>query len=600
METTIISDIRLSTVREMAYEICRNERHCHPIPEANSVEIRKLLDSPYFSEAGFVLTNYRKGTEIVTSGAVTDERLVNHPGLRYACVPLGFIISGDVTVIKDGKGLKKLGEGDFLGLFETGDSLLTGKRRQIGDWTLSASSDAVVIYFTDSVFSNPSDASGIFRNYLIGLARADHVPQPITSLPLLDWVASHTTKERPRDCAIIAHTHLLPNNLPLFRHLSSLLDFGRIYVMDKPYSTVRSVLNELVLSGFEVIPVRMNADLPYEFAVSKSLDVLWDKVVADQKRRQYKKLLIIDDGGDVWQSIPWNRLEGVSIAAVEQTQRGIARAANSGMTFPPIVSVASSGIKKNVEAGFIGISIVKKLADIGSLGNAKRVGIVGMGSIGIAVERALLEREILPLFYDPIDRSNPSDPPRKRDSLDVLLNECDLIIGTTGTDALKGLPFERVTSGKKVLVSASSADLEFSSLLKLAPMRSDPFETVIIQVHERLSVEILNGGYPVNFDRIKDATPDDDIVLTRCLMYIGAMQALELIDNGLSGSAVYNIDTVSQKRTFERWIADKNTSGHGTRFTVEKIDEIVGSSSYIGGKDMSTVWTDDDIDRGTR
>jgi hypothetical protein len=336
----------------------------------------------------------------------------------------------------------------------------------------------------------------------------------------------------------------------------------------------------------------MDADLPYEFAVSKSLDVLWDKVIDDQKRRQYKKLLIIDDGGDVWQSIPWNEFDGVSIAAVEQTQRGIARTVRSGKRFPPTVSVASAGIKKNVESEFIGISIVNKLENIGVLGQAKQVGIIGMGSIGIAVAAALEARNITPLSYDQIYHTQPSESIHKRNSLDVLMNECDLIIGTTGTDALKGLPFERVTSGNKILVSASSADLEFSSLLKLASQRSDPFETVSISVHDSLTIDILNGGYPINFDRVKDTTPDDDIVLTRCLMYIGAMQALELIDNRKSEPTVYNLDTYSQKKLLERWITDKNESGHVTHFTDDEIDEIVGSSSYVGGKDMSTVWMD--------
>jgi hypothetical protein len=591
---TTISEMEPAAIRESIRNICLGGRICHPIPEANSKMLRDYLDTNGQDEDGFIMAKYCKGAEIVSAGIITDESILNHPKLKYAYVPLGFIVSGDIVVIKDGKGLKQLSKGDFLGLFETSDALMTGKRRQVGDWTLVASTDVTVIYFPGTIFLESSAPAITFRNFVIESARADHVPQPNTSLPLLDWVASHTTKDRPRDCAIIAHTHLLPNNLPLFRHLSALLDFGRIYVMDKPYSTVRSVLNELVLSGFEVIPVRMDANLPYEFAVSKSLDVLWDKVIDDQKRRQYKKLLIIDDGGDVWQSIPWNKLEGVAIAAVEQTQRGIARTVQSEMRFPPIVSVASSGIKKIVESEFIGLSIVKKLADIGSLGIATRVGIVGMGSIGIAVEKALRERGISALFYDPKYYATQSDTPRKRDSLDVLLDECDLIIGTTGTDALKGLPFERVTSGRKILASASSADLEFSSLLKLASTRSDPFETVTIPLHDQLTIEIINGGYPINFDRIKDSTPDDDIVLTRCLMYIGAMQALERIDNGVLESAVYNIDTVSQKRTLERWITEKNTSGHGTHFAFNEVDEIVASSSYIGGKDMPTVWMDDD------
>jgi len=63
-----------------------------------------------------------------------------------------------------------------------------------------------------------------------------------------------------------------------------------------------------------------------------------------------KKLLIIDDGGDLWLSIPWNELNGVAIAGVEQTQRGITRIKDSRLHIPPIISVASSGIKKIIEA----------------------------------------------------------------------------------------------------------------------------------------------------------------------------------------------------------------------------------------------------------
>lgn len=592
MAAAIISEVNFSDIHRFVSTMCVGSEDCHPIPKANCEAVRAFVGSHDPNFPGFVVATYADGIEIVSGGLVCGASLQNIAALKYASVPLGFIVQGDITVIKDGKGLKKLGPGDFLGLFETSDALVTGRNRQIGDWTLVASSDAKVAYFTDTILSDKSTATQIFRDYLIGLARADHVPQPISTLPLLDWVASHTTKERPRDCAIIAHTHLLPNNLPLFRHLSSLLDFGRIYVMDKPYSTVHSVLNELVLSGFEVIPVRMDADLPYEFAVSKSLDVLWDKVIDDQKRRQYKKLLIIDDGGDVWQSIPWNEFEDVNIAAVEQTQRGIARTVRNGKRFPPIVSVASSGIKKNVESEFIGISVVNKLDDIGVLRKAQQVGIIGMGSIGVAVATALETRGITPLSYDPIYHTKPSDSPFRRNSLDVLMNECDLIIGTTGTDALKGLPYERVTTGNKILASASSADLEFSSLLKLAPHRMHPFETVTVAIHDELTIEVLNGGYPINFDRIKDATPDDDIVLTRCLMYIGAMQALELIDDGVREPAVYNLDTFSQKKLLERWISVKNGSGNGTHFTIGDVDEIVASSSYVGGKDMPSVWMD--------
>ena len=592
MKEPTITNINFSTLKSLVQDVCDDNREYHQIPLTNSQKVKDFINHHKESDVEFVTVSYKKGDEIVTDGTISDKSLQTHSEFDYSHVPLGFILKGKITVIKGGKGLKELSEGDFLGLFETSDFLLNGKKRQIGDWTLVANTDAEVIYFGSSVLQDKTTDAETFKSYLVELSRADYVPQPITYLPLLDWVASHTTKSRPRDCIIIAHTHLLPNNRPLFRHLSSLLDFGNIYVLEKPYSTIPAVTNELIRSGFEVIPVHMETDLPYEFAVGKSLNVLWRKVVDDQKRRQFKKILIVDDGGDVWRSIPWDELKGIKIAAVEQTQRGVAGIEKSNQKFPPIVSVASSGVKKVVESEFIGLSVVKKLDEMGLLRKAKQVGIVGMGSIGIAVDQNLRSMGITALSYDSIYHMKPPDSPQARFSLDVLMNESDLIIGTTGTDALKGLPFERVTTGRKILVSASSADLEFSSLLKLADPHSDPFGTVTVSVHDRLTIEILNGGYPINFDRQKDSTPNDDIVLTRCLMYIGAMQALELIDEGIQKSVVYNLDKVSQTKTLERWIKDKNKTENKTHFTKNEIEEIVKFTPLKVGKDMPSVWKD--------
>ncbi len=562
----------------------------HPIPIGNTDEVRSLLADADMSAHILLRASYGRGVEIVREGAIVDDDILGCPELSYAFVPLGFITRGRVTIIKGGKGTKSLQEGDFLGLFETSDFLLTRKKRKIGDWSLvTETPDTEILYFNKGILQESSELAGRFREYLISLSRADRVPQPISTLPLLDWVANHTTKERPLNCAVIAHTHLLPNNAPLFRHLAALLDFGRIYAMDKPYSTVPSVLRELVWSGFEVVPVRMEADFPYEFSVRKSLDVLWDKVVEDQKHRGYEKILIIDDGGDVWQSVPWDDLEGVSVAAVEQTQRGIARVLGGSKRVPPIVSVASAGIKKNIESEFIGISVVKKLDELGVLKKAIQVGIVGAGSIGLAVNRELRRRGVEALSYDPKYHSDDALSENRRASLDVLLNECDLIVGTTGTDALKGLPFERVMTGQKVLASASSADLEFFSLLKLAPSRQHPFETVRIPVHDRLTIDILNGGYPINFDREKDSTPDDDIVLTRCLMYVGAMQALELIDRNIK-EGVFGLDRVAQARILEQWIKDKERSGSEIPFSKQNIEEAVGTCFSNGEREMASVW----------
>lgn len=529
----------------------------------------------------FYVASYASGQKIVELGKSSDPELTSDGEFNYSYVPLGFIIKGEVTVTKGGKATKKLCEGDFIGLFETSDWLITDRKRSIGDWTLTAAGETQIIYFGQSVLRNPLCKD--FTDYLINIARSDQVPQPITDLPLLDWVASHTTKNRLSDYAIVMYTHILPNSFPLFRHLAHLVGFGRMYVLEKPYSSVPSVRNDLVKSGCEVVEMKMEPGVPYEFAVRKSADVLWSRVHEDQKHEGFSKLLLIDDGGDLSLTFPWEKFEGVSVAAVQQTQRGVTRLINSHHKIPPTVSVASSGVKKVVESIFIGDSVVEKLHDFGEL-QSNRVGILGLGSIGKATKLSLEKMNISPLFYDP---GYTGDDANARRSIDSLFNDSDIIIGTTGTDSLKGIAFERIV-GEKTVASATSADVEFASLLKLAPPTQEPFGTREVQVHDDLKIRVLNGGYPINFDREGNATASEDIVLTRCLMYIGAMQAVNMLESGIRDGKVFSLDQTSQQELLERWIEEK---GEGAPVTRNEIERIVGTTAAEGQTRFSgKVW----------
>lgn len=590
METpTLLKRVDLQTAKPVLERIASdNSGRYHKIPVSNAKALKVFLAK----ERGMTLmAEYPKGKEIIKEGLVTESAITSDLDFNYAHVPLGLVLQGSLVVLKAGKGTKTLGEGDFIGLFETSDWLLTKRSRQIGDWTLVADTDCEVMFFGANLLLEEDAVTSDFRSYLIELARADHVPQPISSLPLLDWVANHTTRSRLPDCAIIVHTHLLPNSFPFFRHLSHLVAPGRIYILEKPYSTIRSVFNDLVRSGYDVTKVHMQEGAPYEFATQKSTEVLWRKVVESQKMNSFKKLLVVDDGGDLWLSIPWKELEGVEIVGVEQTQRGITRIEGSNAKTPPIISVASSGIKKLVESEFIGISIVKKLNELGAIPKSTQIGILGVGSIGSAVQRALTTIGRTALCYDPTYHSSDSTPENAISSIDVLLNRCDLIIGTVGADSITGTALERV-SGSKVLASASSADVEFGSLLKLADPSSDIFGTQIVKVHSDLDLKILNGGYPINFDRIQDSTPDEDIVLTRCLLYIGAMQAAHLLSIDEQNPGIYDLDKVSQKHLLERWVGYKKALAQAHHVKKEDIAGIVAYSSLKNAKETPSVWED--------
>ncbi len=509
------------------------------------VEVLVDIEDSFIFEA-------KPNQKLVSNGKLADLEIDKNFNLNYAFVPLGLILEGSIIVNKNGKDSKALTKGDYIGLFETADYLINSTFRQIGDWNLTTETDTKILFFTQDFWQQKNQATCNFKELIINKAKNNSVPLPLTSLPLLDYIAFHTTQSRLDDYAIIAHTHLLPNQVPLFRHLASLVGTNRIFVISKPYSTVNSAYIELTNSGIEVIPIKLKAGFPYSFCAKDPIEAMWYKLLESRKHNSFNKLLILDDGGDLWTTIPWHKIGDLQITGTEQTQRGITRIIDSKMQLPAIVSVATSGVKKIIESVFIAKSVVDEIKKQVDLAN-KNIGIIGMGSIGHSIYQDLKQKYSNIFYYD-INSTNYGDG--YMSNLSYLVQKCDIIIGATGVDTLHDLPFERII-GNKILISASSADVEFESILRFLPDRDDDiFGVQNIQVHEHLNFKILNGGYPINFNRTHNATPDNEIVLTRCLLYIGMMQAVEIIKNQNHKVGFYNLDTIAQTKLLHKWFTD--------------------------------------------
>jgi hypothetical protein len=253
--------------------------------------------------------------------------------------------------------------------------------------------------------------------------------------------------------------------------------------------------------------------------------------------------------------------------------------------------VAGCGTKKVIESIFIGKSVVNKMSELGFISPSKKIGILGTGSIGSAALSHLRELGHQPYYYDPLFHGTIHHDPFAIPSIDSLINQCDIIIGTTGTDTLKGIAFDRLR-GHKIFVSASSADVEFASLLKFAAPTTEPFGVRTIKVHDKFSIDLVNGGFPMNFDRQKDATPGEDIVLTRSLMYVGAMQAVKLIREGNLAGAIHSIDLFCQKKLLQKWIDFKAALGQKPAIKKEDIDGIVEGAETKALSDNSGIWKD--------
>jgi S-adenosylhomocysteine hydrolase len=550
--------------------------------KANIIAVENLLAS-IKSDKSTILKVYKPDTVIVQEGKVVEEGVI---GLDYVQVPLGLILQGEVIVRKNSKDTKKLEVGDFVGLFETADYLSVGKNRNIGDWTLTTKTDTEILFFTKELFETSNLTVENFKKYLIKTAQTDSVPQPTSSLPLLDWFASNVTSHRLHDHAIIVHTHLLPNNVPLFRHLAHLVGANRIFVIGKPYSTIHSAYLQIALAGIEIITINLKPGVPYGFAAKEGIEILWHRVLESRKYHTFSKLIILDDGGDVWTSIPWEKVGDLQIAGTEQTQRGISRILDTRMKLPSIISTATSGIKKEIESVFIGQSVIRKLNEKINY-QTQKIGILGMGSIGKAIYAELLKRGIGCFYYDPLNINLGAG---RLSSIDNLLDKSDVIIGASGVNVLQEVPFERI-QGHKILVSVSSADVEFSSVLQFQDnITSNFFSDIEIKVHEKLSFRVLNGGYPINFDRTIDSTPDDEIVLTRCLLYMGMMQAERLLEQSNPLPGFYNLGIKAQEKLLDKWYVD--VPEKSKQFDLDKEIEHINENNRSDFYNTESVWID--------
>ena len=128
--------------------------------------------------------------------------------------------------------------------------------------------------------------------------------------------------------------------------------------------------------------------------------------------------------------------------------------------------------------------------------------------------------------------------------------------------------------GEKYLVSASSADVEFYSVLNRAGFPSDSFEDIVFESHRGLTLIIVNGGYPINFNRTKEIEKAEDMQLTRALLFAGFVDALE-ISKKEKKSSIFKLDTGFQREILNAWIALKPKYEHQTLSTqqINKLSE---------------------------
>ena len=71
------------------------------------------------AEHDLYLAQFENEETIVAMGRIVTDISFHYKHLSYSEVPLGIITQGKVIVFENGKAVRHLGTGDFIGLFET-------------------------------------------------------------------------------------------------------------------------------------------------------------------------------------------------------------------------------------------------------------------------------------------------------------------------------------------------------------------------------------------------------------------------------------------------------------------------------------------------
>jgi hypothetical protein len=421
-------------------------------------------------------------------------------------------------------------------------------------------------------------------------------------LPLLDRIASQIPRPRASISGImlVCVQHLLETTGSLIQAFLSLgLQPRDIYILGKSYSSNSSVEDRLRTLGVKVVETGQQQQWG-EYSTQLKGDVarLWNCVAEAIEVQRPRALVVLDDGGFCIKGMPVG-LPDLPVVGIEQTMSGLAV-----LDVPPlfpVIDVASSAAKQWIEPPMISEAILARLQSY-RLPDLP-IGIVGFGNIGKAMTQTLsrIQSPIL-AFDENIGPQGRSGATVFCDSLGELYSKSATIFGCTGRDTLAGKDWWHQLKGERLLISCSSQDMEFRSiLLSLSYLKHDRVSSH--QLTSEVTVplgqgklRILRGGFPVNFDGSRESVPAADIQMTRGLLLGAILQAVSLIENGhtkprrtmllpelqrLVVSEWIQI-RASRRASFEPWLLD--------RFLQDDLSWIADNSGGVHQETASEHW----------
>lgn len=341
----------------------------------------------------------------------------------------------------------------------------------------------------------------------------------ISSLPLLDFLINQADDDLLDEVCIIGGQHLLQTTHLMLQALYELnLKPENVFLIGKCYSSNSSVFSEMIEDGINIDQnsVSFKCHQPFDLFYKASVKKFYNQIKKAVNTRKPKKIIVLDDGGELLSQVDPNDFDCKQIIGIEQTSSGYNKLVNQSLKFP-IINVARSWAKLKYESPIISEFALKKFLQSLPERTWEQALIVGGGSIGLAIKDKLKQESQVDIFDTVSERSDIS-------SLSESLSSYDLIIGCTGSTSIPHALHSALKEGC-ILASVSSSDREFDA--HYLRKKTAPYENC----HRNVSVEgklLLNSGFPINFDGGTHSVPPKYIQLTRALLVAAIFQSTGL------------------------------------------------------------------------
>jgi S-adenosylhomocysteine hydrolase len=278
-------------------------------------------------------------------------------------------------------------------------------------------------------------------------------------------------------------------------------------------------------------------------------------------------VIILDDGGFVSEYLVKHYTEaGSPTVVVEQTTSGLRRAS----CLPcPVVAVAGSIVKREIESLFVAEGMVRCLAPHGIIPRRGATwGVAGFGAVGRALATLVREKGVRVLVHEFDERARTAATTAGFAAMtdgETFACESDVILGCTGADFTAGLRRGAIRRKKPRLICAScgSSDTEFSSWIAHAGQAR--IDHVDGRVHGNAfddvdgdfqlgAYRVLAGGFPVNLNRLPDSDPPE-FLLTRMLLFAGVIEALPLFCSApRHANSIHRLSREAESRVLSAWL----------------------------------------------